>query len=447
MKRIITAAFLAAFFFTPPAAFATDVGVIVENTTSVLTVENKLFYQKDKITLWTLFDLSETAAINIEGYYRFAITDPMNVYSLDRLELSADFPVLDANPFLFGFALGRLQAADFTGYVVSHPLDGGRLVFRNSFLNAEVCGGFTGLLFKGDSLLDMSIADNNYSPSALPLVPPRLIGVLTLNFPELFLAQTVNLSVVGQLDMQSEENLIQPGPAAIPDYNNGGKIDTLYAGLGIEGRLFPQFFYHFFFYFEYGRTLSYDYASTEYGYVPIYAFFSGLKIDWYLSDAPKSRLTFDVLVASGDRDYENYLEGNTDAYSNQFIPVTRPTIGLVNTLQLTNLIVGRLEFSIQPFSDQQTNVWRNLEISVAALTYFRAALSDVSDSTGLNSGSVDYYLGSEADLITAFKPLNDLGLEIAFGIFLPNNYTADSAYSASGRNVEFLARLKLVLEF
>ena len=36
---------------------------------------------------------------------------------------------------------------------------------------------------------------------------------------------------------------------------------------------------------------------------------------------------------------------------------------------------------------------------------------------------------------------------IAFGLFLPNNYTADSAYSASGRSIEFLARLKLVLEF
>ncbi len=446
MKRYIAvAAVLAACLFAQPA-FAVDAGAIIENTTSVVTVANEAFFQKDKITLWTLFDLSETAAINIEGYYRFTNVQPLNAYSLDRLEFSIDFPVLGANPFLFGFALGRLVVSDFTGYVVSHPLDGGRLVFRNSFLNVELCGGFTGLLFKGDSLLDMSIADNNYSPSLLPLVPPRLIGVLTLNFPELFLAQTVNLSVVGQLDMHAEANLIQPGPAAVPDYGNGGKIDTLYAGLGINGRLFPQFFYQFFFYFEYGRTLSYDYASTEYLYVPLYAFFSGLKFDWYLSDAPKSRLTFNVLVASGDRDYENYLEGNTDAYSNQFIPVTRPTIGLVNTLQLTNLIVGRLEFSIRPFSDQRTNVWRNLELSIAALTYFRAALSDVSDSTGLNSGSTDYYLGSEADLITAFKPLNDLGLEIAFGLFLPNNYTAESAFSPGGRNIEFLARFKLVLE-
>ena len=85
-------------------------------------------------------------------------------------------------------------------------------------------------------------------------------------------------------------------------------------------------------------------------------------------------------------------------------------------------------------------------MSIAALTYFRAALSDVSDFAGLNSGSVDYYLGSEADLITAFKPLNDLGLEIAFGLFLPNNYTAESAFSPGGRNIEFLARFKLVLE-
>ena len=106
MKRyIIVAVCLVACLSAPPAAFAIDAGAIIENTTSVLTVADKFFYQKDKITLWTLFDLSETAAINIEGYYRFTNVEPMNAYSLDRLEFSIDFPVLGANPFLFGFAL------------------------------------------------------------------------------------------------------------------------------------------------------------------------------------------------------------------------------------------------------------------------------------------------------------------------------------------------------
>jgi hypothetical protein len=442
MKRLIVVVLL----LTPFLAFATDFGLIIDNTSSVLTVTDKTFYQKDKITLWTLFDFSDAAAINIEGYYRFAIVDPMHAYALDRFEFSADFPVLGENPFLFGFALGRLRAADFTNFVVSHPVDGGRLVFRNSFLNAELSGGFTGLEFKGDSLLSMSIADQNYSPSLLPLVPPRLIGVLTLNFPELFLAQTLNLSVVGQLDLQSDANLIQPGPAAAPDYNNGGKIDTLYAGLGLSGRIFPKFFYEFFFYFEFGRTLSYDFTALLYQYVPLYSFLSGLRFDWYLSDAPKAKLSLDSFVASGDRDYENYLEGNTDSYSTQFIPITRPTIGLVFAQQLTNIIVGRLEFSIMPFSDQPQSVWRNLQIALAALAYFRAALTDVSDSRGLNSGSSDYYLGSEADLVTSFRPLSDLGLEIAFGLFLPNNYTDQSAFTPTSRGLEFLARFQLTLE-
>jgi hypothetical protein len=442
MKRIL----IVILFLVPAFLSAADFGIIIDNTTSVLTVADKVFFQKDKITLWTLFDLSDNIELNMEGYYRFAIVDPMHLYSLDRLEFSADFPVLGASPFLFGLSLGRLRAADFTSYIVSHPLDGGRLTFRNSFLNAEFTGGFTGFLFKGESLLVMSIEDKNYAPSLMPLVPPRLIGVLTLNFPELFLAQTVNLSVVGQLDLHSESEVIQAGPAAAPDLSNGGRIDSLYTGLGINGRLFPQFFYEFYFYFEFGRTLSYDYTALLYQYVPIYSFLSGLKFDWYLSDTPKAKLSLDAIVASGDRDYENFLEGNTDTYSNQFIPITRPTIGLVFTQQLTNLIIGRLEFSMRPFSNQALNVWKNLEVAVAALTYFRASLSDVSDSRGLNSGSTEYYLGSEADLITSFKPLADLGLEIAFGLFLPNNYTDTSAFSPTGRNIEFLARFQLTLE-
>ncbi len=313
-------------------------------------------------------------------------------------------------------------------------------------MNAELAGGFTGLIFKGESSLAMSIADQNYAPESIALVPPRLIGVLNLNFPEAFAYQTLDFTVVGQYDLHDESTVLQPGLALPPDYSNGGKFNSIYAGLGLNGPLFPNFYWDLFFIFEYGTTLSYSYTDLRYDYAPLYAFLTGFKLNWYFPDFWKSKLSLDVIVASGDGDYDTYLEGNTDAYSLQFVPISRPTIGLIFAQQLTNLIVARLEYSFKPFASDKIDLGDKLQMALSLLTYFRAAQSDVSDSRGLNSGSTEYYLGSELDLITGFKPLSDLGLELALGLFLPNNYTDTSAFSPTGRSIEFLARFMLVLE-
>ena len=443
MKKCILIICLA---LAAPALFSFDFGLTIENTTGVITTENNQFLQKDKASLWTLFDLSDTASINIEGFYSFRLQDPYHAYSLDRLELAMDFPVIGEHSFLFGFALGRLRAADFTGYIVSHPVDGARLVYRNAFMNVELAGGYTGLIFKGESTLSMSIEDQNYAPPYIALVPPRLVGVLNLNFPEALAYQTLDFTVVGNLDLHDESTVIQPGVVMLPDFNNGGKFSSLYAGVGLNGPLFENFYWELFGIFEYGQTLSYLYSDGAYFYEPLLAFIAGFKLDWYFPDFWKSKLSLDVIVSSGDGDYENYLEGNTDSYSLQFVPVTRPTIGLVFAQQLTNLIVARLEYSFKPFTSDKKDLGDKLQMALSILTYFRAAKSDVSDSRGLNSGSDDYYLGNEIDLITGFKPLSDLGLELALGLFLPNNYTATSAFSPTGRGIEFLARFTLVLE-
>lgn len=445
MKKHIV--IIALLFAAPLSLFAFDMGLTIDNDMSVSTDPNSVFFEQAKASLWMTFDISENIFFDISGFYRINVQDPYHGFALDQFEFSADFPVIGKNAFLFGLTLGRFAAEDFTGYVLAHPLDGARLSYRNAFMNITLSGGYTGLIFKGDSTLSMSIEDANYAP-VIPLVPPRLVGLLSVDFPELFGYQTLYLSVIGQLDMRADADVITPGvPYVAPDSDNGGKIDTLYTGIGISGPVFQNFFWEFFFYFEFGQTLSaWDFGTTTYRYVPIYSYFSGINFDWFFPEFQQSKLTLEVLLASGDGDYDNYTEGDTDGTSFQFIPITRPSVGLVYSLQLTNVIIARLEFSLKPFAGAKKSVWDNLDMALSVITYFRAARSDVSDSAGLNSGSDEYYLGNEIDLVTTFRPLSDLGLELSLGLFLPNNYTAASAFATDGRAIEFLARLRLSID-
>ena len=424
-------------------ASAVDFGLLLDNTTSASTDPNNIFYQEDKASLWLTFDFSDKIFLSITGFYRFDITEPYHTYGLDRLEFSADFTIGSQPPFLIGFSLGRFYAQDFSGLILAHPLDGLNLRLRTASMNMDLSFGYTGLIFKGESGLAMSVTDCNYSP-VIPLVPPRLVGMLGFDFPELFAYQTLYLSVAGQLDLHSEDVLIQPG-SAIPDYSRGGRIDTLYTGLGLKGPIFGSFYWSSVFYFEFGRTLSY--FDSAYNYVPIYSYLASLAFDWFVTEFQYSHLRLEVILASGDGDYTNFIEGNTDEFSTQFIPLTRQSRGLVYALQLSNVIVASLSYGLKLLASSVPSVLNNLQTELIVLTYFRSALSDVSDSGGLNSGSSQYYLGNEIDLVISFRPFVDLGLELALGLFLPNNYSAEAAFAPDGREIEFLARLRLSLEF
>jgi hypothetical protein len=426
----------------PLSLFATDFGITNENTVTIRTDPANFFFEKEKASLWFKFDLSDYVFINVGGYYEFQLQKPWNFYSVDTVEFRADFPVIGEHSFLFGFSVGRFLVSEFSGLVFAHSLDGGRLLYRNALFNLQIAGGFTGFLFKGESSLDMSIADNIYSTSPFLLVPPRLVGVIGLTFPELFLYQTLDIAAVGQLDRHADSTVLPIGSALAPDYSNGGKIDSLYTGIRLSGPIFTNFYWEGFFYFEFGRTLSY--FNSAYSYSPIYAFLGGLKIDWYFPEALRSKLELQAFIASGDGDYQNYLEGNTDAYSLQFTPMTRPTTGLVYTMQITNAIIVQLEYSLKPFMGTTHSVWDNFQLSLMATGFFRAARSPVSDSVGLNASSLQYYLGSEIDLTATFKPMPDLGLQLSTGLFLPNNYTSASAFLAT-RNIEYLARIMVTI--
>ncbi len=117
MKKIL---FIAILSLAATAAFAFDFGLIIENTTGVITTENNQFLQKDKVSLWTLFDLSETSAFALEGFYRFHLQEPYHAYALDRFELSVNFPVIGVNSFLFGF-LAWAAYAPRTSPIISSP--------------------------------------------------------------------------------------------------------------------------------------------------------------------------------------------------------------------------------------------------------------------------------------------------------------------------------------
>ncbi|MBN1524504.1 MAG: hypothetical protein JW904_08480 [Spirochaetales bacterium] len=435
-------------------AWAADFGAIIDNTTTIeATDPNNFWFQKDKVSLWLSLDIGEYSFFNIMGNYTFVLQEPYHTYGLDVFELTMDFPVIGDSSYLFGFTLGRFNASEFTGYVFSHNLDGAQLVFKNAFMNSYLTAGFTGFLFKADSSVQMSIEDRNYTTQYVEFAPPRLVGMLEFNFPELFAYQSLDVSFVGQLDMHSDTTTAQEGDLLIA-VDDGGKIDSVYGSIGIGGPLFPNFYWDVFFTFETGRTVSTvldpdNNPLTDddyYTYVPIYAFMAGLKFNIFFPELLKSELAFSVIGTSGDADYESYIEGNYDDFSLQFTPISRPTIGLVFPQQVSNILIAQLDYSIKPFADMTGTAWENMQMILSAIGYFRTSISDVSNSEGLNNGSQDYYLGTEVDFTTNFRPFSDLGLSLAMGVFFPNNYTDVSAFTPDSKGIEFVARFTFSFE-
>jgi len=424
---------------------ATDFGATMDNILDYSSDPDIALSEKNKLILWLELTFSDNLSLFVQGSQTFTYPQqPYFTLDADILELKGEFAFLENNPFLFGFSLGRFYASEFSGHVFSHNLDGLRLSFRNSFMNAFLVGGFTGFLFKYNTLIEMSLADRNYESEILPLAPPRLVGILDVHFPELLLMQSLMLSIVTQFDFHNQESLNEEGDTII-DLNKGGKVDTYYFGIGLEGPILPSLYYNAFFYFQTGRTLSY--TGTRYEYTPIYAFLTGGQISWYNLNFLKSKLELQFIYASGDEDYAIYLEGNTDSISSQFLPIIKETIGLVFEQRLINLFLFKLNYSIKPFANSQSIVWQNLQTELMAIGYFRSSLSEISDSRGFNYNSDQLYLGSEVSLWINFRPLSDLGLSLAGVLFFPNNYTDESVFYPEQRSIEFLGRFILSVRF
>ncbi len=321
--------------------------------------------------------------------------------------------------------LGRFVVSDMSGYVLNHRMDGLRLDFAYPGADLSLTAGFTGLLLKPNSTIIMSHLDTvNAGLSSVVLGSPRLVGSVTLTFPQLFAFQTLGLDLVYQKDLHSGDSVITEG-ATTQDLNRGGLLDTQYIGLELGGPLTPSFFYNLFGYLNTGSTLSFvadanSPTGSSYQYEPVLAYAAGLKMDIYPSFM-KSHLGFEGLFSSGDSDATLYNEGSTTGSSTTFVPISQNTgYAVVYTPQLGNLARVGINFSIKPFYAASSDWLRTFQAEVKAFGFFRPNVGQAVSAGGAVPGVGGPYLGSEIDAYLRIRPYSDFGVELSSGVFLPN---------------------------
>jgi len=428
-------------------AFAVDWGGTLENSTSIYTVENEYITQGNNLTLWLSADFSDLTYFNVQASIGYTLDYSLNfdlIYAANLFAFQGDFPVLGESPFLLNLSLGRFTLTDFTGNVINHPVDGIEFGYSNSFMDARIAGGFTGFLFKKTSTVEMSIADKaDKGNDTVFLAAPRIIGLLDVVFPELFLRQDITLSALVQFDLRSEDDLIAAGETTW-DPGRGGRLDSYYFGLGIAGPITTGLYYDAFFYFQTGNTLSY--IDPEYRYTTILAFLAGGGFRWYIKEALGSKLSLGVIFASGDNDCTFILEGNTGSYANMFIPISTQTYGMVFAPQIPNMFIVNLEYSFKPLSGLKNTVWENLQTLIRGTGFFRSSTGNISES-GIDLTSEALYLGTELDIEAIFRPLSDMGLVLSVGAFLPYNIEGEGSFLEDSKAFEVLGRFEFCFNF
>lgn len=400
------------------------------------------FVQEDVLKGWFQANLNDNLSFNfqLDGTFNTAPILPFNTTLLflnaDLLNLHGSYPFPNGALRLMQFTVGRLMLSDFTTMVVSHEVDGVFLDFEFPAISVNVSAGYTGLVTKGASTIELSKSDlNDFANSGVNFASPRLVELVQASLLSLP-GQRISVSAILQQDLRgspldlangSAESLNSAGSTTL-NSTLGGLVNTQYFGVGMSGSIVGKVYYDVFSYLETGQELNYQAGS--YQNLFFFGLLSGGGVRVLLPNVLSSTIGARVYYASGDPNASTVTEGATQSFS-VFTPISRPILDNVFSPQLSNLVVLEASYSLKPLS--------NLQTSLQADVYLRptpGAISEPGVPTGTGS-----YLGSEMDLSVNFNAFSDTGFSLWGGGFLPG-----SAFG-SGAGVQFKAGLDVSLNF
>ncbi|MFP4492236.1 MAG: hypothetical protein ACLFNZ_12225, partial [Spirochaetaceae bacterium] len=382
--------------------------------------------------LWLRTQFSD--AFNVYGRGVYIYTDNRPYFGdLNNLYASGRFILGESegtgSPTLLSYRAGRFRFSEFTGYVLSHNLDGFRLNYEHAKFSLEGGAGYTGLTFipssgitisENDLLVQGDAPDHGYA-----LSPPKVIETLKLTVPDFSFGQDIILNWVFQQDLQ------EAGAS-------GGRMHTVHSGVGSRGRIAPSIYQNTFFYHNLGIG---EYYTS--------AFLFGGRLSYYNTDLYYTRVQLRALFSSGDNEYTNSFYGgySGDGISTHFIPLSSsPGFGIVFSPEIGNISLAELSFSIRPFSKTYIRSLEKLETSLKGLVFFRNTGGKISE-IGINNSSEENYLGTELNLNIKARPASDFIFSLSGGLFMPNNYTESSAFVESVDSMQASVRLDLSFNF
>jgi hypothetical protein len=351
-------------------------------------------------------------------------------YSIDADLLNLEGSVKLPGSLLFRYSFGRMVFSDFTGFVLNHKADGIKLGMEFPLLTAGISVGYTGLVSKGASSMTISRSDvNDVANPAVIFAPPRLIETVRVRFLDI-LGQKLTVSGVFQQDMRDTyldlatntvADLIQAGTTTF-DPLLGGPVSTEYVGAGLDGTIISTLTYSLYGYLGIMQDLVYTDGSyqSSLGYSAL----AGGGVGYFIESALFSRIGAKVLFASGDAGAASVYESNT-AELTLFTPISRAPLGYVFSPQMSNIVRMEASYSLKPFSALPGDLGKNLDATLKANLYLRPTTGAISES-GIPSGNVEPYLGTETDLNVNFRPFSDLGITLWGGLFFPGSAFGDA---------------------
>jgi hypothetical protein len=223
-----------------------------------------------------------------------------------------------------------------------------------------------------------------------------------------------------QRDNNSEDFTVFQGPLGpIPTSFN---YDSYYVGLGSRGTLASNLRYRAELVYEFGEGLSNSFDDATGLAIPqteedIDAWAGVAGLTWLLGDAGDSRIDFEVMAASGDKDRldaANTFGGNrTGTDDHSFNTLGYVDTGLALAPNLSNLLITRLGASTYPF--RATSGLGRLRTGAAGLLFFK-----IDSDAALNIRSKDdTFLGGEIDVFADWRIASDVSMNVRYGVFFP----------------------------
>lgn len=222
---------------------------------------------------------------------------------------------------------------------------------------------------------------------------------------------------LAQRDYNGAEKLTTNGVTTRFDYN------SFYLGLGASGSVGDDLLYGVELVYEGGDTLSNSADPATGAQVrqtrdDINAFALDGKLDYLFADKGRSRLSGEIILATGDRDRTvttATLGGNRPGTGDHaFNGLGLLNTGLAFAPAVSNLAVLRVGASTFPVADGPAWV-KQMQVGADVLVFNKF----YQDAPIDEPTSRDRYLGTEADLYVNWQITSDVTLAVRYGLFLP----------------------------
>ncbi len=198
--------------------------------------------------------------------------------------------------------------------------------------------------------------------------------------------------------------------------------DSFYVGFGSSGNLGDNILYTVELVYQGGETFSNSFdpltaTSIDQTRDDIGAFAADIRLDYLLQDEHHTRLSLELLFATGDDDREhttNTFGGNTTGTDDDAFNA----FGLINTglafaPNVSNLAMVRVGASTVPLPG--VSMFKRLQVGTNLFLFNKLD----SDAPIDEATSDDSYLGFEVDFYANWQVTSDVSLAVRYGVFFP----------------------------